>query len=308
MTAGPTGDPRLIPLGAERLRVEWGPVGLVLSARWPGGTRREGLDAAGRRALEVLEELAGMRRLLTVDVRRIRNTDALPSAVRAAADASRPYAEEGVTPLIAVAGVVADAVADALAAQGATWAVVSNGGDVAQRLVPGESVTVGLVPRVDARQPAARVRVAAADGVGGVATSGFGGRSFTLGIADAATVFGDRAAAADVAATLAGNAVNVDSPAVERVLAESLDPDTDLRGRRVTRRVGALSGGEIEHALDRGAAWAEAQVEAGRIRGAVLTLGGRWRFVGWPGEGGVEWLEEKQVFQKEEKPWKFARS
>ncbi|MBE0618358.1 MAG: UPF0280 family protein, partial [Proteobacteria bacterium] len=130
--------------------------------------------------------------------------------------------------------------------------------------------------------------------VGGAATSGFGGRSLTLGIADAATVFADRAATADVAATLSGNAVNVESPAVERVLAESLDPETDLRGRRVTRRIGALSADEMDNALDRGAAWARAQVEAGRIRGAILTLRGRWRFVGWPGAEGVEFPEPRE--------------
>ena len=295
MTAGPTGDPRLIPLGAERLRVEWGPMSLVLSARWPGGTRREGLEAGGRRALEVLEELAGLRGLLALDVRRVHNADALPDVARGMVEAARPYGAEGVTPLIGVAGAVADAVAEALIERGASWVVVSNGGDVALRLVDGETASVGIVPEVDAAEPVAMVRVGTEDGVGGVATSGLGGRSFTLGIADAATVFAQRAVAADVAATLAGNAVNVDSPAVERGPAESMDPDTDLRGRLITRRVGALSDGEIAHALDRGVSWASSQVEAGRIRGAVLTLRGRWRFVGWPGEGGVDWLAKGET-------------
>lgn len=290
MSAVPAGEPRLLPLGSERLRVEWGPVSLVLSARWPNGPIREGLAGGGRRALDILEELAAHRRLLTVDVRRIRNVSALPKTVAAMVEAARPFASEGVTPFIAVAGAVADAVAETLVDAGATWVTVTNGGDVALRLAPGASASVGLVPRVDAANPTARVRVASGDGVGGVATSGLGGRSFTLGIADAATVFGGRAATADVAATLAGNAVRVDSPAVERALAESVDPETDLRGRLVTRRVGSLSEGEVERALDQGAAWARSQVEAGRIRGAVLTLRHRWRFVGWPGEAGVEWL------------------
>jgi len=285
------GDLRLQPLGADSLRVEWGPVSLVLAARWPGGRPAGALEAAGRRALEVLEELAAYRPLLAVDLRRIRNVVELPAAVRALLEAPRPFAAEAVTPLIAVAGLVADAVADALAEQGATWAVVSNGGDVALRLAPGESASVGLVPRVDAPEPVARVRVAAGDGIGGVATSGFGGRSLTLGIADAATVMAVRAAVADVAATLAANAVDVDSPAVERVSAETLDPETDLRGRQVTVAVGYLTRGEVDRALDRGAAWARARVAEGLIRGAVLTLRGRWRFVGWPGEEGVRPLD-----------------
>lgn len=293
MTVHPAGDPRLMPLGAERLRVEWGPVSLVLSARWPDGPRSAALAAGGRRALEVLEELAGLRRLLSLDVRRVHNAAAVPVPARAMVEAARAYAGQGVTPLIAVAGTVADAVADALVEWGATWVVVSNGGDVALRLAPGESVSVGIVPRVSARAPVAQLQVRAGEEVGGVATSGFGGRSFTLGIADAAVVFARSAVTADVAATLAGNATDIDAPAVERALAESLDPDTDLRGRLVTRRVGVLSAAEVDRALDRGAAWAQAQVTAGRVRGAIMALRGRWRFVGWPGESGVTWLDER---------------
>lgn len=284
-----SGDPRLEPLGPDRLRVEWGPVSLVLAARWPDAPLPRGLEAGGRRALEVLEELAVHRGLLALDVRRIRNTAALPRVVGSTVGAARPYADEGVTSLIGVAGAVADEVAEALAAWGASWVVVSNGGDVALRLAPEQSATVGLVARVDDPALVARVRVPAEARVGGVATSGVGGRSFTLGIADAATVFAARAVTADVAATLAANAVDVDSATVERVPAETVDPETDLAGRLVTRRVGPLSADEVDRALDRGAAWATAQVAAGRIQGAILTLRGAWRFIGWPEEARLEW-------------------
>lgn len=287
MAAESRAGPDLSPLGPERLRVEWGPVSLVVAARWPDGFRPGELAAGGRRALEVLEELAALRRLLAVDVRRIRNVRALPQVARGMVAVARPYAEWGVTPMIAVAGAVADAVADTLAGRGATRVSVSNGGDVALRLAPGESVSVGVVAQVDAARPAAKVRVAAGDDIGGVATSGFGGRSLTLGIADAATVFATSAATADVTATLLGNAVDVDTPAVERAAAEDLDPETDLRGRLVTRSVGLLQPADVETALDQGEAWARSQWEEGRIRGAVLTLRDRWRFVGWPGREGL---------------------
>lgn len=288
----PFRDPRLLPLGPDRLRVEWGPVSLVLAARWAGAPPPDGLEAGGRGALEFLEELAAYRRLLAADVRRIRNPAALPASVRSLVEAARPFAGEFVTPLAAVAGAVADRVADLLAERGAAWAVVSNGGDVALRLAPGEAASVGLVPRVDAAEPVVQVQVTAEDGVGGAATSGFGGRSHTLGIADAVTVFAERAAPADAAATIAANAVDVDSPAVTRLPAEELDPETDLRGLRVTRAVGPLTRGEIDRALDRGAAWVRTRVEEGLVRGAVLSLQGHWRTVGWPGEEGVAPLGE----------------
>ena len=63
----------------------------------------------------------------------------------------------------------------------------------------------------------------------GIATSGWRGRSFSLGIADAVTVLADRAAAADAAATIIANAVDLPGhPAIVRVPACELAPDSDL--------------------------------------------------------------------------------
>ena len=271
-----------------RLRVEKGPMSLVIGARWgrraPGGE----LVLAGRYALQVLEELAAHRALLAVDARRIRNPVALPPVVRAMWEAAARFPDRFVTPLVAVAGTVADFVADFLVRRGATWAVVSNGGDVALRLAPGERASVGVFDRVSAPAPAARFEVGPDDGVGGVATSGLGGRSLTLGVADAVVVTARSASVADACATLVANQVDVDSPAVRRAPAEQVDPGTDLKGLEVTVAVGPLEPREVDAALDRGEAAARQMQEAGLIRGAILSLRERWRFVGWPGEGGVE--------------------
>ncbi len=274
-----------------RIRIEHGPLSLVAAARWPDGDRPATLRRAGDHAVAVLASLAAVRAALSVDVRRIRNLSGLPPVARDMIQAARRFPAPFITPLVAVAGAVADAVADFLVDRGADWTVVSNGGDVAVRLPGGGEAGVALHARIGAPGPAARFTVRAADGVGGVATSGTGGRSLTLGVADAATVFAPTAAEADAAATLVANAVDVDSPSVERVPAEHLDPDTDLRGIRVTRRVGPLTPGEVARALDRGRAAAQGLVDAGLVRGAVLSLRGQWRFVGWPGEAGVTWME-----------------
>ncbi len=276
---------------AGRIRVEHGPLSLVAAARWPDGERPGELRRAGDHAVDVLASLAAVRAALSVDVRRILSLSGLPPVARTMVRAARRFPAPFLTPLASVAGAVADAVADFLVGRGADWAVVSNGGDVAVRLPGGGEAAVAVHARIGAPGPAARFTVRAADGVGGVATSGAGGRSLTLGVADAATVFGATAAEADVAATLLANAVDVDCPAVERVPAEHLDPDTDLKGIRVTRRVGPLTPGEVARALDRGRAAARDLVGAGLVRGAVLSLRGQWRFVGWPGEAGVEWME-----------------
>ncbi len=88
------------------------------------------------------------------------------------------------------------------------------------------------------------------------------------------------AATADVAATLIANAVDVDHPAIERVPARDLDPDSDLGERPVTRAVGALDERAVAAALDAGEARAARLCEAGLIIGGVLVLGWRHRSVG----------------------------
>jgi hypothetical protein len=61
-------------------------------------------------------------------------------------------------------------------------------------------------------------------------------------------------------------------PAITRRPACDLQPDSDLGTRLVTRDVGALSGGEIEDALEAGAASARKLLAAGLIDGAALRL------------------------------------
>ena len=91
------------------------------------------------------------------------------------------------------------------------------------------------------------------DLVRGIATSGRHGRSFSRGIADAVTVLAKTAAQADAAATIIANAVDLPGhPAILRMPANELQPDSDLGCRLVTRDVGALTEQEIEEALEAG--------------------------------------------------------
>jgi hypothetical protein len=120
----------------------------------------------------------------------------------------------------------------------------------------------------------------AASGIGGIATSGARGRSFSLGIADSVTTLARDAATADVAATLVANAVNVDSPPIRRRPARELDPDSDLRELPVTVSVGPLAAAEIDAALANGEARALDYRRRGLIVDAALMLAGRTRTLG----------------------------
>jgi uncharacterized protein len=117
--------------------------------------------------------------------------------------------------------------------------------------------------------------------VRGIATSGWRGRSFSLGIADAVTVLADRAAMADAAATVIANAVDLPGhPGIVRVPARELAPDSDLGELLVTQGVGKLSASEIDAALDAGMAVAESLLSEGLIHSAALHLHGESRIVG----------------------------
>ena len=111
----------------------------------------------------------------------------------------------------------------------------------------------------------------------GVATSGWQGRSHSLGIADAVTVLARTAAAADAAATLIANAVDVDHPGIRREPARALDEESDLGDLPVTVAVPALDAEAIDTALDAGLRSARELRSRGVIEGAALTVQGRWR-------------------------------
>ena len=187
-----------------------------------------------------------------------------------------------VTPMAAVAGAVAEEVLEAMTAgRRLARAYVNNGGDIALHLGRGETFSIGMVDRPDRPSLIGRASIGAADHVRGVATSGWRGRSFSLGAADAVTVLAASAALADAAATLIANAVDLPGhPAIERAPAFDLDPQSDLGERRVTVAVGPLTPGEIDRALASGAVEAELWRSSGLIEAAALRLGERTRLVG----------------------------
>jgi ApbE superfamily uncharacterized protein (UPF0280 family) len=158
---------------------------------------------------------------------------------------------------------------------GLTRVAVNNGGDVAVRLSRGEKAAVGI--RLDVASPVVSHRVIITPdlNVGGVCTSGLGGRSFTRGVASAATVFGSRASIADAAATAIANATYIESQYVRRGPADSIFPDTDLKGVEVTLDVGPLTEREVESACHQGLECAEKLVARQVIFGACLVVKGR---------------------------------
>jgi hypothetical protein len=184
--------------------------------------------------------------------------------------------------MAAVAGAVADEIlANMVAAAEIARAYVNDGGDIALHLTAGEKFVVGMVERPDRASLFGTTTLDCSQPVRGIATSGWRGRSFSLGMADAVTVLADRAATADAAATIIANAVDLPGhPRIVRVPARQLAPDSDLGEIPVTQAVGKLTVAEINEALTRGVTTAESLLQQKLIHAAALCLQGETRVVG----------------------------
>jgi ApbE superfamily uncharacterized protein (UPF0280 family) len=194
-----------------------------------------------------------------------------------------PYAPEFfITAMAAVAGAVAEEILAAMtSAAQLSRAYVNDGGDIALHLAPGENFVIGMVERPDRLSLFGTASIDSSGPVRGIATSGWRGRSFSLGIADAVTVLADRAAAADAAATMIANAVDLPGHAeIVRIPARELAPESDLGDRLVTQAVGQLSASEMNQALLAGCETAERLRNIGLIRSAALNLREETRIVG----------------------------
>jgi ApbE superfamily uncharacterized protein (UPF0280 family) len=267
-------------LADGRLHLQHGPIDLIIEAFGEPAEVTLAYRQAWRRFQDILPtlvtELPRLRRQVDDDHPGVEG----PVARRMLA-ACRPHAATFITPMAAVAGAVADeTLAAMMAGRRLAKAYVNNGGDIAFHLAPGETLTSGVVGNADCPVIDGIATITAAMPVRGIATSGWRGRSFSRGIADAATILAGDGAAADAAATLVANAIDLDHPAIERARACDLDETSDLGERLVTTKVGRLEPENMTLALARGAAWAEAMCRARLIHGAVLVLQRQIRVIG----------------------------
>lgn len=264
-------DIRVLNNGA--VIVDRGPMLMSISVSNGGIPHIELAREGGKRAIEVLGVLANYRQVITQRIDKITSVDSLPPLIKKMVLAVKEFADPTATPLIAVAGTGADEVADFIYNTGqADKVVVNNGGDIAIRLRGEETVKVGIKSDITEKAISHILNLSSSNCIGGVATSGFGGRSFTMGIANAATVIADNTISADVAATLIGNATNIESPQVEKTFATKLYHSTDIPDLLVTTKIGDLSPSEIEEALNRGMKKAGGFEDKGIIIGAVLAV------------------------------------
>lgn len=256
-----------------RLHLQHGPIDLIIEAFGAAGEVESAYGQAVERFGDVLPTLVGELPLLRRPLGEGHPLLRGPVA-RRMVEATWPHRAVYITPMAAVAGAVADEMLQAMVfGRTLDKAYVNDGGDIAIHLAPGHELRVGIF--AEALDGVARLTFDRP--VRGIATSGCGGRSFSLGIADSATALAATASAADAAATLIANAASVDHPAIERRPARDLDPDSDLGDLPVTVAVGELPRELVMQALDRGASEARRLRLAGLIDSAAISLRGEWR-------------------------------
>jgi len=260
-------------LDGRRLHLHDGPIDIVLEAFGQQAEIENAYHAAGVRFSSILDELCR-------ELPRLRKSAGecgpFHSIVaRRMLAGVLPYtASTFITPMAAVAGAVSEEVLHAMTeAAHLSRAYVNDGGDIALHLSPGEEFAIGMIELPENPSLLGTVTIAAASPIRGIATSGWRGRSFSLGIADSVTVLAHSASAADAAATIIANAVDLPGhPAITRVPAYELAPDSDLGSLLVTQCVAELSAGEIHGALENGLATAGNLLDRKLIVAAALSL------------------------------------
>lgn len=267
-------------LPGNRLHLNHGPIDLIISADGGPAEVRRAYQIAAAMFPNILPELVAKLPILRAPIGDMKPVLLSPIA-RRMVDAVWPHRDVFITPMAAVAGAVAEHVLAAMVEAAALRrAIVNNGGDIAIHLADGETLRAGLVGDLALPTMDATIEITSSDPVRGIATSGWRGRSQSLGIADSVTVLAATASTADTAATMIANAVNIDDPAIRRMPARAVRDDSDLGDLPVTIDVGLLATQKAEQALENGLHRAAELRARGLIAAAYLQLQDQVRVVG----------------------------
>ena len=258
-----------------KLHLQHGPIDLIITAEGCSNRRREAFAIAEDVMQTVLIDLVAELAILRIPAGSGRAVAGFVASRMVSATSG--FGEIFITPMAAVAGAVADHVLSHSMQAGLDRLIVNNGGDIAFGLSAGRSISIGLMGPASDHRLGGTVTINEADDVRGVATSGWRGRSFSLGIADAVTVFAHDAAAADAAASVIASAVDLPGhPSIRREPACALQQDSDLGELLVTVSVGELDAAEQHEAMQHGRVIAERLADGGRIAAALIVLGDQW--------------------------------
>ncbi len=266
----------------QRLHAQHGPIDLIIQIDALPAEQvlafKQAIEFIDKVLHELVAELPGLRR----PADQLVDQPFVSAVAQHMLNTVSVFSPEFITPMASVAGAVADATLNALKRNRTlTRASVNNGGDIALYLSPTAGYNIGLIESPVTGTQVGFATIDSSSSVRGVASSGWQGRSHSMGIADVVTVLATDAATADAAATLIANKVDLpNSEHIERQPACELAPDSDLVNRPVTVDVPILTTDEKRRALSSGQAYAQTLYNAGVIDSAFLCLQNEHRTVG----------------------------
>ena len=145
---------------------------------------------------------------------------------------------------------------------------INNGGDISLYISKNEKFNFSINGKTSCV-----IEYTGIDGFGGIATSGWKGRSFSMGVADSVTVIAEKASIADAAATIICNHIDLEnSKKVKKTIANNLYEDTDLDNKLITVSVESLTDAEIRQALSRGKIISENYISKNLIKSVIINL------------------------------------
>jgi ApbE superfamily uncharacterized protein (UPF0280 family) len=260
--------------------IEVGPASIVVRGEKEGQTFVFDKRELNECLIGILSEVRESLPVLRQKAYKIRKTTYMAEVAKRMVAAAKTVDEATLTPMAAVAGAIADVVKDRLKEKFLDFASVNNGGDISifnERQKPAR-IGIGDIERNKPTRYTLTIRGLKEFGV---ATSGFGGRSFTLGVADSVTVLAGTGAVADAAATFICNRTNVQSGEIVRRRASEIDPLSDIGSEWVTVKVGDLDADLVKKALQGGLDAGEEMKKRGIILDTVILLRGESVITSW---------------------------
>lgn len=263
-------------LNDGRILVDYGPITMSISVK---KKNKYDIDAAKIGAEKAIETFNSLIEYLDIARQRINNIDMsdfdkYPYALKLMIESVKCLSNNEFTPMAAVAGTFSDIVKkEIIENNDVDFVVINNGGDIAFDKCDEDGIfKVGVINDITNRQITHSLSIKMNSDIKGIATSGFGGRSLTKGVASAVTVMAENSRLADAAATEIANSTYIESDKVEVCLAEELDYDTDIKGTSVVKCVGNLSGEEISKSIAKGMDKAIELYNKKIIKGAIIFV------------------------------------
>lgn len=253
--------------------IEIGPAGITVSGEKDGLPYKFEKEKLEETVKDILEGIKECLPVLKQKAYKIKRTAHLPDVAKNMIHAVKMVDEATLTPMAAVAGAVADAVREHFKDMGLDFISINNGGDISIFNRYGRLLKIGLGDISRNRTTPYTIRIEGLKNHG-VASSGFGGRSFTLGLADIVTVISSTGALADAAATFICNHTDAETDKVTRRAASEIDPLTDIPYELVTVSIGEINKGVIAKALENGLRTSNQLKKSNIIYDAVIILRG----------------------------------